>query len=123
VLRRFGFNDVFCNWIEVILKSSFLSISINGESHGYFNCIRGVRQGDPLSPLLFCIAEDVLSRSIFKLVEDGNLNLIKGTRNFRVPSHSFYADDLMIFCKGNISGLQALKDLFNKLNMLLHLVS
>jgi hypothetical protein len=83
----------------VILQYAFLSVSINGKAHGYFNCTRGVRQGDPLSPLLFCIVEDVLSRSMSKLVNDGNLDLIKGTRNCLVPSHTFYADDLMIFCK------------------------
>ncbi|WJX14219.1 hypothetical protein P8452_04514 [Trifolium repens] len=113
VLKQFGFNDTFCNWIQVILHSAFLSVSINGKSHGYFNCSRGVRQGDPLSPLLFCLAEDVLSRSITKLVSEGKLNLIKGTRNFNVPSHCFYADDLMIYCKGNLAGLHALKDLFS----------
>ncbi|MCH82389.1 RNA-directed DNA polymerase (Reverse transcriptase), partial [Trifolium medium] len=43
VLKCFGFNDLFCNWIHVILKSAFLSISINGKSEGYFNCTRGVR--------------------------------------------------------------------------------
>jgi hypothetical protein len=101
VLKLFGFNEIFCNWIHVILQSAFLSVSINGKSHGYFNCSRGVRQGDPLSPLLFCLAEDVLSRSISRLVSQGKLNLIKGTRQVYVPSHSFYADDLMIFCKGN----------------------
>jgi ribonuclease HI len=113
VLKFFGFNDIFINWIHVILKSAYLSVSINGRAHGYFNCTRGVRQGDPLSPLLFCIAEDVLSRSITKLVTDGVLNQIKGTRNVMVPSHSFYADDLMIFCKGTLNGLKALKNLFN----------
>jgi hypothetical protein len=117
VLRLFGFNEVFCNWIHVILQSAFLSVSINGQSYGYFNCSRGVRQGDPLSPLLFCLAEDVLSRSISKLVSQGKLNLIKGTRNINVPSRSFYADDLMIFCKGNIAGLRVLKDLFNRYAM------
>jgi hypothetical protein len=113
VLSCYGFNDTFCNWIHVILKSAWLSISINGKSEGYFNCSRGVRQGDPLSPLLFCIAEDVLSRSIAKLVHDGKLDLIKGTRHINVPSHTFYADDLMVFCKGKLSGLKALKDLFD----------
>jgi hypothetical protein len=72
-----------------------------------------VRQGDALSPLLFCLAEEVLSRSISKLVSQGSLNQIKGTRNVRVPSHSFYADDLMIFCKGNLNGLRSLKELFD----------
>ncbi|GAU51938.1 hypothetical protein TSUD_417200 [Trifolium subterraneum] len=58
-------------------------------------------------------AEDVLSRSISKLVSDGKLDLIKGTRHMMVPSHTFYADDLMVFCKGKLSGLTDLKDLFN----------
>jgi hypothetical protein len=73
-----------------------------------------LRQGDPLSPFLFCLAEDVLSRQISKLVSEGKINLIKGTRHVHVPSHSFYADDLMIFCKGNINGLRELKNLFTK---------
>jgi hypothetical protein len=81
VLRSFGFSDTFCRWIDMILKSATLSISINGKLHGYFCCKRGVRQGDPLSPLLFCIAEDVLSRNISKLVADGKLILSKGSRN------------------------------------------
>ncbi|MCH80548.1 ribonuclease H protein [Trifolium medium] len=114
VLKTFGFNDIFCNWISVILHSAHLSVSINGQSHGYFTCSRGVRQGDPLSPLLFCLAEDVLSRSISYLVSQGSFSLIKGTRNYKIPSHSFYADDLLLFCKGHISGLKAIKDLFDK---------
>jgi ribonuclease HI len=73
-----------------------------------------IRQGDPLSPLLFCLAEDVLSRAISLLVSQGTLSQIKGTRNLRIPSHSFYADDLLVFCKGNLNGLKALKDLFDK---------
>lgn len=57
VLQSFGFNDIFYNWVKVILHSAKLSISVNGHAVGYFSCKRGVRQGDPLSPLLFCLAE------------------------------------------------------------------
>ena len=112
VLHVYGFNNTFCNWVKVILESATLSISINGSQNGYFKCKRGVRQGDPLSPLLFCIAEDVLSRSITKLVEQGRVSLISSSRHHNIPSHVLYADDVMIFCKGNIASVNALKDLF-----------
>lgn len=73
-----------------------------------------MRQGDPLSPLLFCIAEDVLSRSLSKLVEQGILEQMAGIRNTKVPSHILYVDDIMIFCKGERSCVDALIELFTK---------
>ena len=54
----FGFSQIFMDWIDSILGSSRLSILINGSPAGYFRCTRGVRKGDPLSTLLFGIAED-----------------------------------------------------------------
>lgn len=74
----------------------------------------GVRQGDPLSPLLFCLAEEILSRSISKLVNDGKLSLMTGPRNTYVPSHSLYADDVFIFCRGTRQNLLSLLNLFQK---------
>lgn len=112
VLKKFGFNHVFCDWIRTILNSANISICVNGKQEGYFKCRRGVRQGDPLSPLLFCIAEDVLSRGITKLVEDGKIDLIRASRQANIPSHCLYADDIMVYCKGKMSSLEALKDLF-----------
>jgi hypothetical protein len=47
-------------------------------------------------------------------VDDGKLYLIKSTGNVRVPSHTFYADDLMVFCKGKSADISNLKDLFNR---------
>jgi hypothetical protein len=41
VLKVFGFNNTFCDWIHLILHSTKLSISINGKSDGYFTCSRG----------------------------------------------------------------------------------
>lgn len=104
----------FCDWIKSILESAHLSISINGSRHGYFQCTRGVRQGDTLSPLLFCIAEEVLSRGITQLVENGELELMSGTRSCKVPSHTLYDDDIMVFCKGKLSCINALIKLFTR---------
>lgn len=101
VLAAFGFDQKFCNWIQAILMSAKLSISVNGKATGYFSCKRGVRQGDPLSPLLFCLAKEVLSRSISKLVMDGKLDLVNGPRGCHMPSHVLYADDVMFFLQGD----------------------
>jgi len=109
VLKCFVFNNTFCNWISSILSSGTLSISVNGTQQGYFKCTRGVRQGDPLSPLLFCLAEDVLGRGITKLVDEGKVKLIAGARNSLIPSHCFYANDIMIYCRGNFDSLVALQ--------------
>ncbi|XP_058749874.1 uncharacterized protein LOC131622872 [Vicia villosa] len=110
-LRCFGFNSVFCNRISSILNSATVSIGFNGNQVGYFKCTNGVRQGDPLSPLLFCIAEDVLSRAISNLVITNQLNLIKANRHCFVPSHTLFADDIMIFCRGDSKSLNAIANL------------
>jgi hypothetical protein len=114
VLKTFGFGDTFCNWIQTILQSAKLSISVNGKMEGFFHCARGVRQGDPLSPLLFCIAEEVLSRGLTKLVDEGKLKLIKGIRYATIPSHILYADDIMLFCKGTSANIDVLSSFFHR---------
>lgn len=71
--RPFGFGETFVLWIKELLGSSYLSILVNGSPSGYFSCSRGVRQGDPLSPFLFCLVQEVFSRGISSLVEYGAL--------------------------------------------------
>jgi hypothetical protein len=115
VLHQFGFSIVFCDWIREILHSARLSILINGKAVGYFNCTRGVRQGDPLSPLsplLFCIAEEVLSRTITQASADGRLKPMRLCRGVDIPTHVLYADDIMIFCQGSKRNIRHLMRIF-----------
>ena len=85
-LNAFGFHATFVQWVGTILASAKLSILFNGSPVGFFNCSRGVRQGDPLSPLLFCLAEEVLSRGIANLVSSGKLQTISSPRGMKAPS-------------------------------------
>ncbi|XP_062005947.1 uncharacterized protein LOC133723132 [Rosa rugosa] len=95
-------------WIQNVLQSARLSVSVNGTPCGFFNCSRGVRQGDPLSPLLFCPAEEVLSRGLGDLVSRGKIKSIAAPKKLQPPSNVLYADDVMIFMQGNSRGLRAL---------------
>lgn len=113
VLVAFGLCPYFCSWIEVVLKYAKLSMVVNGHPVEFFPCKRGVRQGDSLSPLLFCIDKDGFSRGISMLVDSGKLVPMVGPRGFRTPSHVLYADDIMVFCKGTRKNLKSLMDLFN----------
>lgn len=113
-LSAFGFYDKFCLWIKVILELAHLSIGMNGNQIVFFNCSNDVRQGDPLSPLLFYFAEEVLSRGIYKLVEDNQISLMKGPRNILVPSHTLYANDIFIFCKGDLKSINVISNVLSR---------
>ncbi|XP_058728727.1 uncharacterized protein LOC131600410 [Vicia villosa] len=111
VLSSFGFSKTFVDWIEAILSSAHITVSVNGNMFGYFSCARGVRQGDPLSPLWFCLAEEVISRGISNLVNLGKVSLMKSV-NVSFPSHTLYADDILVFCKGTSRNIKALFSFF-----------
>ncbi|KAK2664738.1 hypothetical protein Ddye_003312 [Dipteronia dyeriana] len=100
------------DWIDCILRSSRLSVLINGSPEGYFHCSRGVRRGDPLSPLLFGIAEDFLSRLLSRMVDFSQLLPISSPRGFSAPTHLLYADDVLIFCRGTVLNLKNIMSAF-----------
>jgi len=81
---------------HLILQTIYFNY-YNGKLHGFFSCTRGVRRGDPLSPLLLCLAEEVISKSLTKHVVNGKLKLIQGTRDMEISSHILYANDMMLF--------------------------
>lgn len=101
VLWRFGFYEVFIDLIWRIISGNWFSVLINGAPTGYFSSSRGLRQGDPLSPSLFIIASEVLSRSLNQLHSSMPSVTYSTSSGCPVISHLAFADDVVICCNGH----------------------
>lgn len=117
MLRAKGFPSKWINWIEDVLSSTTTSVLLNGTSGKEFKCKRGVRQGDPLSPLLFAIAADLLQCAINHEYVLGNL-LPPFPQNSDWPFPVVqYADDTILIMQGDESQLALLKEILDKLSL------
>lgn len=75
MMKAKGFPDIWCDWILKVVKGGKVAIRVNDQIGHYFTTHKGLRQGDPLSPLLFNIAADALTILIKRAEQQG---LIKG---------------------------------------------
>lgn len=53
VLRTRNFSPTWIEWIMKSVRRGRIAIDINGERVDFFRSFKGMRQGDPLSPVLF----------------------------------------------------------------------
>jgi len=73
ILRSKGFLEKWIGWINNLLSTASSSVLLNTIPGKSFNCLRGVRQGDPLSPLLIVLAADLLQSIVNKAWQAGVL--------------------------------------------------
>ncbi|KAL8470581.1 hypothetical protein ACS0TY_033214 [Phlomoides rotata] len=103
LLQKLRFSDIFYNLVSAILHLARLSILINSSPNGYFEFFRGIKQGDLLSPLLFCITEKALGRWIDWETISGRI-----TQMLRAPRYLFYVNDILIFAKAATQNIRYL---------------
>lgn len=60
IMKHKGMPDKWLSWMKLIFGSGTSAVLLNGVPGKVFHCHRGVRQGDPLSPLLFVLAANFL---------------------------------------------------------------
>jgi len=97
LLQHRGFPQGTCNLLSILLQTSSTQILVNGELSEKLLHRRGLRQGDPLSPLLFVLVMDCLAR-LFSRAHDSGLLQPLGNQQLTYRT-SLYADDVMIFLK------------------------
>lgn len=97
VMDRKGFGERWRKWISGCLSSCTFAVIVNGEPKSWFKGERGVRQGDPLSPFLFTIVVDVLSRLVSRAVSNGLVKGLSVGSEGILISHLQFADDTILF--------------------------
>ncbi|XP_039034561.1 uncharacterized protein LOC120170754 [Hibiscus syriacus] len=113
-----GLPPVFINWIKICFSIESYSISFNGSLIGHFKGARGVRQGDPLSPFLFFLSMNILSRLLNMATSRGTFRYHPKCKRIAL-THLSFADDLLIFCKGSVDfviGVTTVLDLFYEMS-------
>ena len=105
LLKRMGFGEKWCRWIHTCILIVQFSILVNGAPVDFFGSMRGLKQGDPLSPLLFLVMMEVLSRML-KTVEGAGLISgfkVDGRRGEgECVSHLLFANDTILFCDADV---------------------
>lgn len=101
LLRTRGFGPKWLGCISTILNSSKASILINGSLCGYVRYQRGLRQGDPLSPLLFVLVVDVLCTMFDNALNSQILIGVPLGEHGRI-CNLHYTDDLLVMTVGGL---------------------
>ena len=101
LMERMGFREKWGRWMKACITTVRFSVLINGSLAGFFSSSRGLRQGDLLSPLLFLLVMEVLSRLLRRTKEDDFLRGFQASPNAQEGlhiSHLLFADDTILFC-------------------------
>jgi hypothetical protein len=108
-LRIRGFDKKWCQWMKQVVSGGTLNVKINDKMGAYFTSHKGVKQGDPLSPILFNLVADCLTRMIRKAQDNG---LIVGLADNLIPKGVVvlqYADDIIICLKNDMDNARSMK--------------
>ncbi|XP_060182036.1 uncharacterized protein LOC132611654 [Lycium barbarum] len=106
-----GFAEIFIDMVWRLIANNWYSILLNGQAYGFFHSTSGVKQGDPLSPALFILSAEVLSRALNSLFENNEF------RSYGIPkwsanlNHLAYADDTIIFSSADARSLELIMEL------------
>eukprot|EP00256_Glycine_max_P036920 XP_006584238.1 uncharacterized protein LOC102664824 [Glycine max] len=112
ILRELGFPDQFIKWIMIAVRSVTYVFNINGRFTRRLEARRGIRQGDPISPLLFILVMEYLNRILSQLDKIPNFNYHSKCEKMKITNLCF-ADDLLLFSRGDIGSVQIMLDKFN----------
>ena len=97
IMEKMGFSQRFISWIKILYNDIQSSVLINGHLGNFFNVNRGVRQGCPLSMILYVISQEPLYQAIKQTKQIAPLDI--PCKPIKLLG---YADDTTFFVKSDI---------------------
>lgn len=113
-MKAMGFSDKWIKWVMLCVTTISYSISFQGSMIGPINPTRGLRQGDPLSPYLFLLCVEGLSKDLSSAGSSGSITGCKISNTAPAISHLLFADDSFLFFKASINEAVEVKRILNK---------
>ncbi|WOL01302.1 hypothetical protein Cni_G10018 [Canna indica] len=111
ILGFMNFSKTVIEWVMACLESARFSCCVNGMNSNKFASCKGVRQGDPISPYIFIIMQELLSKILNEYVDNGHIKGFK-YRGVKI-SHLSFADDLLIIVKGCVDNCIRVQNALN----------
>ena len=108
MLQKMGIEGTYLNIVKAIYEKPTSNIILNGEKLKAFPLRSGVRQGCPLSPLLFNIVLEVLATAIREEKE------IKGIQIRKEVKLSLFADDVILYIENPKETIRKLLELISE---------
>ncbi|KAL9232313.1 hypothetical protein vseg_007438 [Gypsophila vaccaria] len=107
MIDHLNFPAEFNEMIMECITTPTFSISLNGEMFGHFQGQRGLRQGDSLSPLIFTICMEYLTRTLKYAAMKTAFKFHPMCKEIQLENLMF-ADDVLLFSRGDVQSMMIL---------------
>ena len=95
-LRHYGLGENFIQWIQILLFERKSCVKNGGHLSDFFQMLRGVRQGCPVSPLLFILTVELFAKNVRNDTNIRGISIPGAPEGIKILQ---YADDTTLFLR------------------------